>query len=379
TTKAIWDSMKKKYQGTARVQRAQRQALQKEYEMLGMHDGESVNEYFARTLTIVNKLRVCKAKIEDVDVIEKILRSMTPKFNYVVCSIEELKILDVMGCKERPLKEEVVVELGHFQYECPSKDIGTRANYMEDNYKEMLLMASVENTTGGYYVPVLRNNLLSSGQLIEKGLEILQKASACKIYHPDKGMIMEIAMKKNRWFKFLPVAQPNKETCFNSSTEDRAQIWHCRYGHLSFNGLTLLKQKEMVRGFPYIGASSRVCEDCLVGKQQRNPFPQESTWRASQVLELVHADIYGPISHLSNSNKRYMLTFIDDYSHKVFLVEKSEAFVVFKQYKNRVKKEYGLAIKGLSTDRGGEFTSHKFTNFCTKNGIRRQLTAAYAP
>ena len=66
------------------MQRAQRQALRKEFEMLNMKVGESVNEYFARTLTIANKMRVHGEKMEDVMVIEKILRSMTPKFDYVV-------------------------------------------------------------------------------------------------------------------------------------------------------------------------------------------------------------------------------------------------------------------------------------------------------
>ena len=89
TTKNIWDSLKQKYQRTALVQHAQRQALQKEFEMLNMKVGESVNEYFARTLTIANNMRVHGEKMEDVVIIEKILRSMTPKFNYVVYSIEE--------------------------------------------------------------------------------------------------------------------------------------------------------------------------------------------------------------------------------------------------------------------------------------------------
>lgn len=64
-----------------------------------------------------------------------------------------------------------------------------------------------------------------------------------------------------------------------------------------------------------------------------------------------------------------MLSFIDDYSRKVwvsFFAEKSEAFISFKKYKNHVEKESGLAIKGLRTDRGGEFT-----HFCSENGIRR--------
>nr|DAD46964.1 TPA_asm: hypothetical protein HUJ06_016901 [Nelumbo nucifera] len=39
-------------------------------------------------------MRIHGEKIEDVAVVEKILRSMGPKFSYVVCSIEESKDLD---------------------------------------------------------------------------------------------------------------------------------------------------------------------------------------------------------------------------------------------------------------------------------------------
>ena len=56
TAKDIWDSLKQKYQGTARVKRAQLQALRKEFEVLYMKIAESVNDYFGRTLTIANKM-----------------------------------------------------------------------------------------------------------------------------------------------------------------------------------------------------------------------------------------------------------------------------------------------------------------------------------
>jgi hypothetical protein len=72
--KSIWDFLKMKYQGTTRVQRAQRQALQKEFEMLNMKAGESVTVYFARIMTIVNKMRSNGAKnLTDLTIIEKIL------------------------------------------------------------------------------------------------------------------------------------------------------------------------------------------------------------------------------------------------------------------------------------------------------------------
>ncbi|MCI35342.1 retrovirus-related Pol polyprotein from transposon TNT 1-94, partial [Trifolium medium] len=44
TSKEIWDSLKQKYKGTARVKRAQLQALRRDWEILHMKNGESVND-----------------------------------------------------------------------------------------------------------------------------------------------------------------------------------------------------------------------------------------------------------------------------------------------------------------------------------------------
>ncbi|KAA8524927.1 hypothetical protein F0562_011435 [Nyssa sinensis] len=54
--------------------------------------------------------------------------------------------------------------------------------------------------------------------------------------------------------------------------------------------------------------------------------------------------------------------------------EKSEAFRVFKLFKTKVEKELAICICGFRIDRGGEFTSLEFTEFCMTNGIHRQLT-----
>ena len=100
TTKNIWDSLKQKYQGTTRVKRAHLQALRKEFEILHMKVGEFVNEYFAWTLTIANRMKANCENKGDVAIVEKILRSMTPKFDYVVCSIEESKDIDTLTIDE---------------------------------------------------------------------------------------------------------------------------------------------------------------------------------------------------------------------------------------------------------------------------------------
>ncbi|KAJ1417726.1 gag-polypeptide of LTR copia-type [Sesbania bispinosa] len=99
TSKEIWDSLKK-YQGTTIMKRAQLQALRREWEILQMKNGESINDYFARTLIIANKMRMYGEMVSNLSVIEKILRSMTLRYDYVVCSIEESHDLDSMTVDE---------------------------------------------------------------------------------------------------------------------------------------------------------------------------------------------------------------------------------------------------------------------------------------
>ena len=53
------------------------------------------------------------------------------------------------------------------------------------------------------------------------------------------------------------------------------------------------------------------------------------------------------------------------------LREKFEAFQKFKLYLVRVEKETGKKLKCLRSDRGGEFISNEFNNFCIENGIKR--------
>ncbi|KAH0681183.1 hypothetical protein KY284_022268 [Solanum tuberosum] len=83
TSKDIWDSMKKKFQDTTR-----------------MKEGESVTSYCARTIEISNMMRFHGEKMNDVTIVENILHFLTPKYDYVVCSIEESKETDVLSLDE---------------------------------------------------------------------------------------------------------------------------------------------------------------------------------------------------------------------------------------------------------------------------------------
>jgi transposase InsO family protein len=99
-------------------------------------------------------------------------------------------------------------------------------------------------------------------------------------------------------------------------------------------------------------------------------------------LQLVHSDICGPLETPSLSGVVYFITFIDDYSRKMwvyFLKHKSEAYVVFQEFKALVEKESGKCIKTLRTDNAGEYTKHEFATYLSKHGIQHQRTVPYTP
>lgn len=100
TAKQLWESMKVKHQGSARVKRAQLQRLRRTFETLEMKAGERISGYFARVMETTNDMRNCGENLDDVKIVEKILRSLTENFNFVVCSIEESKDIDLLTVDE---------------------------------------------------------------------------------------------------------------------------------------------------------------------------------------------------------------------------------------------------------------------------------------
>jgi hypothetical protein len=321
--------------------------------------------------------------MKDVVIIEKILRSMTPKYDYVVCSIEESNDLDNLSIDElqssllvheQRISRHVIMEeqalqvsyggqqggrdggrssyrgrrgrggrgrgrgrfvfdkstiecyncgdFGHYQWECSKTPGDQKAHYVETR-EEMLLMAHISSQddaaqhiwfldsgcsnhmcgrrdiffdfdcnfkesvkmgnnsslsvhgrgririevngiyhviTDVFFVPELKNSLLSIGQLMEKGLVVTMQQGKCKIFHPVKGLIIETAMTHNRLFTFIGHCKSTQDQAyFSTINTDQATLWHHRYGHLRWNGIKTLQQKKMVNGLPPFKATQQVC------------------------------------------------------------------------------------------------------------------------
>lgn len=191
-------------------------------------------------------------------------------------------------------------------------------------------------------------------------------------------MVMHSAMTKNRMFVILAAVRKAKEIeekCL-LVTEKVEDLWHKRYGHLNYRGLRSLAEKEMVKGIPKLanGEEEATCEVCLKGKQIRGSIPKESAWKSTYVLQLVHRDLCRPIQPVFSSGKRYILNFIDDFSRKCWtylLTEKSETLQFFKTFKAETERESGQKLICLRSDRGGEYNSREFEEYCREFGIKR--------
>lgn len=76
------------------------QALRGDFEKLSKESNEIVSDYFIKLISMVHQMRRNDENIDDVIVMEKILRSLDSKFDNVVVAIKESKNLEDLTVEE---------------------------------------------------------------------------------------------------------------------------------------------------------------------------------------------------------------------------------------------------------------------------------------
>lgn len=150
------------------------------------------------------------------------------------------------------------------------------------------------------------------------------------------------------------------------------ELWHRRLGHPNSSILSKL--------FRTSSFNKVSCTACRLGKHTKLSF-SHSHVRASAPFALIHSDVWSsPVS--SFSGYRYYVVFMDDYSRYVWLYplkRKSEVYNYFVSFVAFVKTQFGVLIKCLQCDGGGEYISNHFQQFASNNGIRLQFSCPYTP
>ena len=84
----------------------------------------------------------------------------------------------------------------------------------------------------------------------------------------------------------------------------------------------------------------------------------------------------------SLGGNRYFLTFVDEFTKKIWiylLKEKCAVFSLFVKFVKSVERQSELKLKILRTNGRGEYNSKEFKELCEAKGIKHEVTAPYTP
>ncbi|XP_075109020.1 uncharacterized protein LOC142180827 [Nicotiana tabacum] len=149
--------------------------------------------------------------------------------------------------------------------------------------------------------------------------------------------------------------------CLTSISDD-PWLWHRKLGHASMHLIEKLSKHELVIGLPKRNFSrNHICDACQIRKQTRNYFKNKDIVSASNPLQLLHMDLFGPTRTASIGGKRYAFVIVDDYSRFTW--------VIFLSYKDEVLKNFKSFCKKVERKRESVYVIFYESNSSTEKGI----------
>ncbi|GJR59493.1 putative ribonuclease H-like domain-containing protein [Tanacetum coccineum] len=241
------------------------------------------------------------------------------------------------------------------------------------------------------YVEELKFNLLSVSQICDKKHNVLFTDKECLILSPkfkfvDEDLVILRAPRKNDVYSLdlKNIIPSGGITCLVAkATEDEAVLWHRRLGHVNFKNINKLVKGNLVRGLPSKTFKlDHSCLACRKGKQHRASCKKIEERTVREPLELLHMDLFGPVSVESVNRKKYCLVVTDDcskFSWVFFLAYKDETYDMLHDLIVGLENKLRHKVKTIRCDHGTEFKNQLMNEFCAKKGIKREYSIARTP
>jgi hypothetical protein len=226
------------------------------------------------------------------------------------------------------------------------------------------------------HMPEMVLTIISIGCITSAGHSVTFKPKSCKIKNPAGKLIGNIPTSSNGLYKvehayFAANASPVE--CVDIHT------LHCHLGHISATAIHSLVCHHAISRIELIDHGSPIiCDSCKYAKMTCKVILKEHVAPpAKHFGDEIHTDLWGPSPVNSLGGHRYYITFTDDathYTHVNILHTKDEALDTYKTFTAWAQTQFGVKIKALCSDRGGEYTGHKFTQFLQQEGTEHRLT-----
>ena len=166
------------------------------------------------------------------------------------------------------------------------------------------------------HVEEIPYNFISVSKATSAGMCVVFKDNYIEIIDKDNDCIFR-AFESKGLFVFEYKEELNNKCNNITKADEQAIKWHNRFGHVNFNCLKDMINKNTVRGFKIKSMPNSVeCVTCAKSKICVKPF-QVSQNRSDELLKIIHSDVCGPVRSNSFGGAHYFVTFIDDYSRYI--------------------------------------------------------------
>ncbi|KAH9729490.1 hypothetical protein KPL70_009367 [Citrus sinensis] len=183
------------------------------------------------------------------------------------------------------------------------------------------------------FVPALKKKLISVGALEAKSYRVSIKDGIMKFTHGAMVILQGVRRHNLYYLKGGTTDEANVAETHSDTTE----LWHVRLRHAGEKSLQTLMR---------------------------------------------HGLLKGPTKAVSIGGSHYFVTFIDDFSRRVWVYTmraKDEVLEIFVKWKKLVETQTCRKIKVLRYDNRGEYTSDLFLQVCQNEGIKRHFTVRHTP
>jgi len=234
-----------------------------------------------------------------------------------------------------------------------------------------------------WLVDGLKHNLLSISQFCDNGYDVLFDETSCTVVNKSDNSIIFKGKRMDNVYKINFSELVDQKVVCLLSVNDKKWVWHKMLGHANWRLISKLSKSQLVKGLPDIDYhSDALCGACQKVKIVKTSFKAKDIASTSRPLELLHIDLFEPVTTESLYGSKYGLVIVDDYSRWTwvkFLRSKDCAYDVFSSFCTQIQSEKEMKILKVRSDHGGEFENESFESFCKKHGIIHEFSSPRTP
>ncbi|KAH9698402.1 Integrase catalytic domain-containing protein [Citrus sinensis] len=379
SAKKLWETLEEKYMEKSLENRLY---MKKKFYRFTYTPGMSMNDHVNSFNKILADLLNLDEKFEDKDKALLLLNSLPDEYDHLTTTLLHGKdnvIFDVVCSalynpetrkKDRKDHRDTITEALTVRGRLQGRKLGKRSKFKGRPAKDECAFCREKGHWKKNCPKLQKGKATSDACVAEHDEESYFSLVVAKALTVRKG-----TRRNNLYYFQGSTVIGSASTVFGKNADSEAtKLWHMRVGPIGEKTLQTLVKEDLLKCTN--SCKLKFCEYCVLGKQTRVKLGS-AIHDTKGILDYVHSDVWGLTKIVSLGGMHYFVTFIDDYSRKVWVYlmkNKNEVLGIFLKWKKMVETQTGRNVKRLRLDNGGEYKNDPFIQICQDEGIVPHFT-----